>query len=172
MKEVSLNARLSGQAATTDDVEVVLIKISHADLDEPVRLSTDPTETISEDPLVYGTYSTFQTGDGSPFLFALVSTVLPGDVAGEPLRAQLTFSTVDVDMLPVLRAVVTQARVDLGVVRAATPNTLDGEFLNLRMIGAKPADGSVTIYLGRKASGSLPWPSGRMTRERAPTLHR
>ncbi len=55
MRRVSLNARTAFDAATTAEVEIAQIMIEHPALDAPVRLSTDPTERISTDPLMYGT---------------------------------------------------------------------------------------------------------------------
>jgi hypothetical protein len=54
MRRISLNRRLSQDEAHDDDVELVLIKISHPDLDEPILLSSDPTERVSIEPVIYG----------------------------------------------------------------------------------------------------------------------
>ena len=53
MRRISVNARSAHDAASTDEIEVVLIQIEHPQLAAPVRLSTDPTERISVDPLTY-----------------------------------------------------------------------------------------------------------------------
>lgn len=172
MRNISLNARLAAAADSTEEVEIVLIKITHEDLDDPVRLSTDPTEMITEDPLVYGTHSTWKTGDGSPFLFVLVSALLPGDEDEGPQQAQLSLSNVDNDIASLLREVRTQATVDMSVVLSSSPNTVEVEFLGLKLVSASGDASSITLTISREPITSEPWPSGRMTRERFPSLFR
>ena len=44
---------------------MALLTVSHADLDEDLRLCTNPVERLQEDPLLYGTRSR-----GERYLFA------------------------------------------------------------------------------------------------------
>ena len=68
-KSISRAAREAQDAVATSDGEVVLIKFEHPDLDAPVRVSSDDAEVVSMEPYMRGTYSTWETDDGSPFLF-------------------------------------------------------------------------------------------------------
>ena len=50
MRRVSLNARLAREAGSTAAIEAALFEITHPDLEAPIRLSTDNTERLSDDP--------------------------------------------------------------------------------------------------------------------------
>lgn len=172
MKSVSLNARLSHDASFSDEIEVGLIKISHASLDAPVRLSTDPTKVVAYDPLAYGTYSTWLTEDGSPFLFALMSLNHPDDFDDRPQEASLTFSNVDNDIAKMLRGFNDQAVIDMAIVLAGSPDHVESQVRGLKLVGASGDAESVTLTISREPITSEPWPSGRMTRQRFPGLFR
>ncbi|HEY5209301.1 MAG TPA: hypothetical protein VIJ42_07640 [Stellaceae bacterium] len=77
MRRVSLNQRLSFDAAASDEVEICLIKISHPSLDAPIRLSTDATQRLSIEPLAYGTQSTWNSDGGAvaDYSFLLMSAM-------------------------------------------------------------------------------------------------
>ena len=94
MRRVSLNARTAFDAQTTDEVEIALIMIEHPELDAPVRLSTDPTERLSADPLMYGTRTAWMGSDpiSEPFLFILASANLPSDLEDAPATMWIVIS--------------------------------------------------------------------------------
>jgi hypothetical protein len=170
-RAVSLNARMSIDAAASGDVEVVLIRITHPDMDEVVRLSTDPTVRIDgADPVVYGTLSTWMTGDGSPFLFCLVSAVTPDDKDDSPPQAALMFDNVDQDIGAVLRGFVTPATCDMAVVLAATPNRVEAEWQGFQIMSAGGDAGTISLTISQESIAAEPWPAGRMTRQRFPGL--
>ncbi|PTW61437.1 uncharacterized protein DUF1833 [Breoghania corrubedonensis] len=169
---VSLNARSAQDATASDEVEVVLIRITHPDLDTTIRLSSDPTERLSLEPLTYGTRSTWQTDDGSPFLFVLLSTVLPDDQEETPPAATLILEVVDKDMAKPLRSTITRATVDFAVVLASDPDVIEAEWLGLELISAEGDSGQITLSISRDPITSEPWPSRRMTRDAFPGLHR
>lgn len=76
-----MNARLALEAEATDEIEVALFLIEHPDLEAPIRLSTDNTERLQSDPLIYGTRSSWRGSDPvtQPFLWIVASAILPGD---------------------------------------------------------------------------------------------
>lgn len=171
MKTISLNARRSHDADWSDDADVALIRITHPDLDAPVRLSTDPgREPVSFEPLLYGIHSTWLTDDGSPFLFALVNANPPGDADDGPQQASLTFSNVDNDIAKALRSFNDQATIDIGVVLAGSPDHVEAQFLGLKIVAASGEAEAVTLTISREPITAEPWPSGRMTRQRFPGL--
>lgn len=172
MRLISMNARLALDAAATDEIEIGLIRITHPDIAEVVRLSTDPTERITTEPLVYGTHSTWLTSDGSPFLFCLVSLAVPGDQDDSPPQASLVFENVDNDVAALLRSVTDRATVDIAVVLASSPNVVEAEFLGFKLVSASGDASSVTLSISLDPVTAEPWPKGRMTRQRFPGLHR
>jgi hypothetical protein len=167
---VSMNARTSLDEAATDEIEVCLIRITHPSTDEVVRLSTDPTTRVNDDPVAYGTYSDWQTDDGSPFLFCLVSVVLPDDKGDAEPQASLVFDNVDNDIAAVLRSFTDPASIDLAVVLASSPNRLEAVFLNFQIMAASGDAGTVNLTISQESIINEPWPSGRMTRQRFPGL--
>lgn len=169
---LSLNARTALDDANSDEIEIALIRISHPDLAEPVRLSSDPTERLSVEPLSYGTRSTWRTEDGSPFLFILMSTLLPGDQEDAPQSATLVLDAVDADMARVLRMTTTRATVDMAVVLASSPNLVEAEWLGLKLMGAEGDASQIMLEISREPIDGEPWPAARMTRQRFPGLHR
>lgn len=172
MRRVSVNARLAHDAASSDEIEVMLVLIRHPSLAEPVRLSTDPTERLSTDPLTYGTRSRWQTTDGAPFLFALVSSTFPSDQEDRPASANLTFENVDNDIAKVLRSVTDRATVDIAVVLASSPDDIEAESRGLKLMVSEGDAGEVTLHFSRDPISAEPYPKDRMTRQRFPGLHK
>ena len=126
MRRISVNARSAHDAASTDEIEVVLIQIEHPQLAAPVRLSTDPTERRSVDPLTYGTRSTWLGANPvtSPFLFILASAELPGDQEDAPASTALVLENVDVDLAVLLRSFTDRPTVHMAVVGGLLVNAL------------------------------------------------
>lgn len=170
MREISLNARLAHDALGTAEVEVVLWHITHPDLDTPVRLSTDPTERLGLEPLRYGTRSTWQTGDGSPFLFVLAGAQVPDDKSDAPATARLVLANLDNTAARLLRSFTSPATVNMAVVLASSPNLVEMEALGLQLVSAEGAGDQVVLSLSRDPLTAEPWPSQRMTRSRFPGL--
>ena len=172
MRLVSLNARKAQDAAMSPEVEVALIEISHPDLEAPIRLSSDSTVRLSSDPLSYGTRSNWRGADPEtePFLFVLISTVLPGEAEDAPASAQLVLQALDARMAEVLRAVTTPAEVALAVVLAGTPDVIEQEWTGLQLTGAEGGAATVTLSLSREEIELEPFPSTRMTRRNFPGL--
>lgn len=172
-RRVSLNARIGQEADATDEVDVVLMTITHPDLAQPLRLSTDPTERLSLDPLVYGTLSTWRAegADRAAYQFVLLDATLPGDEADAPHQAQLVAELHDNDLALSLRQTTTPARVDIAVVLASSPDLIEAEWLDLRLTSADGDAGQVQLTITREPLASEPMPAGRMSRQRFPGLH-
>lgn len=171
MRRVSLNYRTSLDGAHSDAVEVVLIHITHPALGEPIRLSTDPTERLTVEPLAYGTRSTWMTDDGSPFQFVLVDVLLPDDQEEAPPAARVALEAVDAGLASVLRQTTLPATVDMAVVLASEPDVVEAEFRDLRLVGAEGDAGEIVLTISRDPLTAEPSPPDRMTRARFPGLH-
>jgi hypothetical protein len=172
MRRVSLNARLAIEAGMTDEVYVALFYITHPDLDEPVRLSTDNTERLSDDPLMYGTRATWMGTNPvtSPFWFVLASTILPSDLDDAPASGNLVLENVDNDIAKELRSFTTLATIHMAVVLASSPDLVEMEFLNMKMISADLTAGEITLNFSREDIEEEKSPGGRMTRSQFPGL--
>ncbi|RFC66441.1 hypothetical protein DYI37_03080 [Fulvimarina endophytica] len=172
MRIVSLNARRSLAEPYSDEHEVVLVHITHPALTVPIRLSTDPTETLSYDPLRYGTRSAWMTGDGSPFLFILAGVEMPEDADDAPPAARISITATDSDLARTLRTVRDRAKVSIAVVYAGDPNDVIMEYRDFDLIGAEGDVSTITLSLQTDALAELPWPYPRMTKQRFAALFR
>jgi len=174
MRRVSLNARTAQDAQSTDELYVALFHIEHPMLDAPVRLSTDPGERLSVDPLMYGTRSTWMGSNPvtEPFLFVLVSTMLPSDIDDAPASGSLILENVDNDVAKLLRSFTDLATVSIAVVLASSPNLIEAEYTDLLLTSADITAGEVTLQFSREDIEEEYYPTGRMTRDRFPGLHR
>lgn len=175
MRRVSLNYRIALDAANTDEVEVVLAHITHPDLDAAVKLSTDPTERLSVEPIAYGTHSTWMaTGpqDSEPFSFILMDALLPDDQEDAPPAARLAIAALDSSLAAALRSTSELATVSLAVVLASTPDVIEAEFLGLKLVQADGDAAEIVLSVTLDPLTVEPSPPDRMTRARFPGLHR
>lgn len=174
MRRVSLNARQSHDAPYSDDLEIALIMIEHPELDAPVRLSTDPTERLSIDPLAYGTRSAWMDSEPAtePFLFILAASDIPGDLEDAPAAANIIVENVDSDIAKLLRSFIDRPTVHLAVVMASTPDLVEVEFRDMAMISADGDAGQITLEISRAPIEDESVPMDRFTKERFPGLFR
>jgi hypothetical protein len=172
VRRVSLNARTALLSATTAEVEVALFIIEHATLDAPIRLSTDPTERLSVEPLAYGTRSTWGGSNPAtePFQFILAATELPGDIEDAPASAVIVLENVDMRIAEQLRSFTDRPVVHMAVVYASSPNLVEVEYRDLRMISADGDAGEVRIGLSRAPIEDETVPMDRFTKDRFPGL--
>lgn len=173
-QRLSLNARQANQTANSAEIEVVLFEITHPDLEAPIRLSTDNTERLSDDPLIYGTRSAWRGADPDtdPYLWIIASAVLPDDAEDAPAAAQLVLENLDSRMVEVLRSYTGQATVAMAVVLAATPDLIEAEWHGLRLTNAEGTASEISLSLSREEIELEPFPSGRMTHQNFPGLWR
>lgn len=174
MREVSLNARMAHEQANSGDVEVMLITVEHDALSAPVRLSTDPTERISIEPLRYGTRSTWLDADPAtdPYYFVLVSATLPSDQEDAPTAFSLTLANVDNDIAKLLRSFTTPAIVHMAIVLAASPDLVEREARSLHLTLAEGDVETVELTITRAEIEGETVPMDRFTRQRFPALFR
>lgn len=169
---VSLAARKAMEAGHTDEVEVVLIKITHPDLPTPIRVSSDNADVISTDPEpLFGTRSTWLTDDGSPFLLIAMGIELPDDDPEGVHESRLILEILDPEVTEALINTIVPARVDIAVVMASSPNFVEQQLLNLEMTAADGDGGFVTLSFSRQAIEEEPYPADRMTKLFFPGLH-
>jgi hypothetical protein len=174
MRRVSLNARQAQDAVGSDEIEVALMYITHPLLEEPVRLSTDNTERLSDEPLMYGTRSTWMGSDPDtePFLFVLVDTILPSDLDDAPASGNLIIENVDNDIAKTLRSFTDLATMHVAVVLASSPSLVELEYLDLKITNAEIDADTVRLDFSRENTDDEKYPSGRFTKDRFPGLHR
>lgn len=174
MRRLSLNARLAQDADLSDEVHVVLLQIEHPDLEAPIRLSTDNTERITTEPLVYGTRSRWRGANpaAEPFLWVVASALLPSDLDETPAAATIVLENLDAGMAVLLRSFTDVATLHMAVVLASSPDLVEAEWTDLQLLSAEITAGEITLQFSREEIELERFPSGRMTRDRFPGLHR
>lgn len=174
MRRLSLNARLALDAPASAEIEVVLIEIDHPELDAPIRLSTDNTERLSDEPLYYGTRSTWRGADpdSDPYLWVAASALLPSDLEDQPAAATVALENLDSRMVELLRSFRDPATIHMAVVLASSPSLVEAEWTDLRLVGADITAGEISLQISREEIENEMFPSGRMSRDRFPGMHR
>ena len=174
MRKVSLAARTAVESSGSDTIEILLIEIAHPDLDEPVLLSTDMTERLSVEPLLYGTRSFWNWTGPQPraYRFMAMSAALPGEEEEITDTAQIILENLSSKIAQVLRSTTRRASVDMAVVLSSDPDRAEAEFLGLKLVSAQGSAAEITLTISREPIAAEPWPSGRMTKQRFPGLHR
>lgn len=132
-RRLSLDARRSLDDPNSDDFQIVLIEVTHDDMEGPVRLSSDATEFISAEPLTYGTRSAWRGAAPATeyYQYVPMTLELPGDQEDVPTAVRIGFSFFDSSLAAVLRSFATPARAQIALVQAATPDLVEQQFLNL-----------------------------------------
>jgi hypothetical protein len=174
MRRISLNARIAQDAQNTAEVYVALICIEHPTLDKPIRLSTDPTTRIQDEPLMYATRSTWMGANPvtDPYLFILASTVLPSDLDEGVTEGNIILENVDNDIAKLLRSFTDPATIHMAVVLASSPSLIEDEYRDMKITTAPLNAGEVTLNFSRENVEQEFVPAGRMTKNRFPGLHR
>lgn len=172
-RRVSLNARTFFDDQASDEVHVALFHIDHESLDEPVRLSTDPTERLSTDPLAYGTRSNWLGANPvtEPFYFILASTILPSDIDDAPASGNIVIENVHQDIAKGLRSFTSFATVHMAVVLASSPNEIEAEWRDMQIVSADIDSGEIVLQFSRDDIEDEYSPSGRMTKNWFPALY-
>jgi hypothetical protein len=172
-RRLSLNARMLQDAEASDEIPVVLFEINHSDLDKPIRLSTDNTERLSDDPPYFGTRSKWRGANPvtEPFLWVTASTVLPSDEEDAPAAGTLILENLDSEMVRLVRSFTEIATIHLAVVLASSPDLVEDEYTDLQIISCDIDAGEITLSFTREEIEAEYFPAGRMSRQRFPGLY-
>lgn len=172
MRRLSLNARSMQDAPTTSEVFAVLLRFEHPELEAPILLSTDCTERISSEPLVYGTRSTWRGANPitEPHLWVVASALVPSDLEDAPASAQIALENLDRRIVELVNSFTSPATVHMAVVLADTPDLIEQEWSDLLMVSSDKDVGEIVIAVSREEIEQEFYPAGRMTRDRFPGL--
>jgi hypothetical protein len=164
MPRVPLGFRRIASEPHSSEDQVLLVKITHADLAEPIFLSTDPTQRISVDPLVYGTVS-----NGDTYLFVEMNAILPDDRKGTPPRVALEFENLDSSYIELARSFTSPARADLSIIFVSDPDAVMKRFTGLWVTKVSYTESTISFDLSRFRAENIPT-GRRMTKDRFPGL--
>lgn len=168
-RTVSLTMRSAVFAEETDEIFFYLLTITHPSLtDGPIYLSTDPTQRLSEDPLVYGTVSR-----GKTYKYLPISVVLPDDSDGTPPGITLAIANISRDLIPLVRSIGPtgiRAKVTVELMAVSDLETVQLTWPAFDMLSA-PYDGlTLNVTLGIDALATEQFPAGMFTPSGFPGL--
>lgn len=115
-RTLSAQAKAAIFAQETGEAVILLLTIEHADLAEPIRVSSDAVDTVSDSI----TYQAF------PF-----QITFPRDSDDAPPQVRLTIDNVDRRIVQAVRELMTPPTVNLQLVLASQPDVVEvvpGEF--------------------------------------------
>lgn len=173
MTTISLNNRRAAEQYASKEIEVVLALIRHPLLSYVVRLSSDPTERLTAELLEYGTRSTWQTAAPAtdPFKFVMMAADLPDETDAGGGQATLILDIANTDIGAILTSTTKRGTVDLAIVLASSPNIVEWEARDLKIIGATGDGDTVQFTFEKEDILSEMNPAPRMTKQRMPGMH-
>ena len=159
MTTTSLNFREAAFSPETGRVLIALITLSHIDLADDIRISTDPTQELTEftsdTQKVYGTIS-----NGKKYIFLPVRIKLPDDTDEGPGEMQLEIDNVHRAYMETIRSVQTPVicRVDLVLDNAL--DTIEGSWPEFKLTNITYNATTITGTLRLETLETEPYPSG------------
>ena len=165
MRVLSLNFRQALFAQESGEVPIFLLTITHPDLADPIRLTTDPTERKSTDPLVYRTMSR-----GEEFLFAGVDVTLPDEQDKAPPSSKLSIANVTRELIPLARSVSTPPSVKIEAVLASAPDDVEMTWPAMDMTNLTYDATFLQFDLTMDSLVTEPYPSGTFSPAAFPGL--
>lgn len=137
-------------------------------------MSTDPTDRLSDDPPVYGTRSSWRGANPilDPYLWTVASVLLPSDREDDPAVASIVLENLDSRMAGLVRSFITAANLSMAVVLASSPDEVEAEWTDLRIVSCEITATEISLRISREEIELEYFPTGRMTRDRFPGLHR
>jgi hypothetical protein len=168
--DVSLNFRLNAYGQEeVDGIPICLITIDHDDLDSPIRLSTDPTERLSEtaSDIVYGTIS-----NGNEYYFFPCTLKLPDDTDDGPGMMQLEFSNVTRDYVAIIRSIEGMPTVRVDMVMSDVLNTVEISWPEFLIANIAYDAATIILTMAMETLEREPIPAGSYTPNAFPGLFR
>lgn len=117
-RSISLTAEQAINAPETGEVFIVLLTIDHADIDPPIRVSSDAVDTMSR---------------GNTFVAFPFELSLPDDTDDRPPRARLRIDNVDRKIVKAIRSINSAPSVLIEIVRGDDPDTVEATFPDFQL---------------------------------------
>ena len=156
-------------AQETGVVPILLVTITHEQLPEPIRLSTDPTQRIPEfttaSRVVYGTVSRGQT-----FVFYPMSLTLPSDSDNGPKAMSIEIDNVHRDITVAVRSLFTPPKFNVEIITSDSLNTVVAEWPEYLLTNITVNASTVSGKLELETLTNEPYPSGTFNPSMFPGL--
>ncbi len=133
-RSVSQAVKQAVNAPETAETFIILLTIDHADLAQPIRVSSDAVDTVSR---------------GDTFVAFPFDLSLPDDTDARLPRARLRIDNIDRQVVQAVRSITSAPSVLIEIVMASDPETVEVSFpdFQMREIGydAVTVEGSLTL---------------------------
>ncbi len=133
-RSVSQTVKQAVNAPETGETFIILLTIDHADLSQPIRVSSDAVDTVSR---------------GDTFVAFPFELSLPDDTEDRLPRARLRIDNIDREVVKAVRSITSAPSVLIEIVLASDPETVEVSFPDFQMrdIGydALTVEGSLTL---------------------------
>lgn len=126
---ISTDGLVELSAQETGTAWLVLLTLTHPELDRPIRVTSDGVETMS---------------NGNVFAPMPFEVVLPDDVEGRTPQAQLRFDNTSQEIVAILRGLTTPPVMTIQVVRASNPDFVERQWTGLEWRASSIDIASVT----------------------------
>ena len=168
MPTVSLNFKDAAFAQETGRCPIALITLSHEDLADDVRISTDPTQELTELTTdmdkFYGTIS-----DGDTYVYLPVRLKLPDDTDEGSGQMQIEFDNV-LQALTGVRSIFTPVTCKVDIVMDNALDTIDASWPEFQLINVKYNATTLSGTLQLETLESEPYPAGEFVPSYFPGL--
>ena len=141
-------------------VVVLLMTITHPDWVAPVRLSTDPTQRITEtsSDVIYGTQSR-----GNDYLFLPAQITLPSQTEEAPPQMRISIDNVSRDLVAEIRALSSPPAFQVELVTADDPDTVLAMWPEFLMANIQYNATTINADLVIETLQAEPYPAGTFT---------
>ncbi len=157
-RELSEAFKAAAYAQETGKVVVSLLTITHDDLEETLRASSDATERVEGSGAgqpVYGTVSR-----GETYYYIPHQMRLPTEQDRSTPTAQIVLDNVGRELVQLVRSTDTPAQVTIEIVLADDPDTVEVTFPTLDLVGVSYEAGRMTLDLSVDHLSAEPFPAG------------
>ena len=156
-------------AEDTDEVVIILLTIGHPSWAETYYVSSNATDRLSTDPLIYKT-----TSNGINYIWAPFQIRLPDDVEEQAPTAQFVIENISRDIVARIRSVDTRqgrATLDIQLIKASAPNTVEINYPLFDIVDASYNANVITFTAQIDAMVEEPFPAYTFNPAGFPALH-
>lgn len=155
-RTLSSTALAAMLAQETDEVFVMLLKITHASLAEPIRISGDSQNT---------------TSDNEEYLQFPFAITLPSDDDEQPPAIRITIDNVSQTIVGTLRSIESPPEFEIMIVRAGAPDTVEVRYTDFALHEVGYDAFTITGTLTVESLLVEPYPSGKFVPSEFPALY-
>lgn len=154
-RPTSENFRRMAFSQQTDEATLVLITIDHGDLPDPVRLSSDTVDTIS---------------NGETFLAFQFKVDLPDDPHEGITQGKFMIENIDRGLIEGIRSVTTAPTMQIDIILASDPDVLEASFPGFEMTNVNYNVMTLTANISIESFMTEPWPGDSFLPSKFPAI--